>query len=127
MRKKPELPMSDWEIAAHYRQAKYPGEDIKILSQLCAVNQREIVAALRREGVEVLPKTRRMPEDGAAMELYSQGLWDEEIARRLGVYAGSVTNWRKKKGLPRNYQRGDPGKKERSPGNEGPGSVPDGE
>lgn len=37
-----------------------------------------------------------------ARELYDEGLCDSEIATGCGVSRNSVTNWRKREGLPRN-------------------------
>ena len=40
-----------------------------------------------------------------AMELYSRGLTDAEIAKQSGVRSGAVCKWRNKLGLPANKKR----------------------
>ena len=47
--------------------------------------------------------TRRIMLDHEfAMELYSRGLTDAEIAKQSGVLSGAVCRWRNKLGLPPN-------------------------
>ena len=50
--------------------------------------------------------TRRIMLDHEfAMELYSRGLTDAEIAKQSGVYVKTVSKWRNRMGLPANKKR----------------------
>ena len=50
--------------------------------------------------------TRRIMLDHEfAMELYSRGLTDVEIAKQSGVYVKTVSKWRNRMGLPANKKR----------------------
>ena len=40
------------------------------------------------------------------LELYNQGLSCREIARRLNVYTGTISNWARTRGLKPNYKKG---------------------
>lgn len=104
------LPMTDAEIEVSYLQAKMKSRQIKILSQLCVTTPDEIKAALERRGVSISRKRPpgRLPTVDYARvdELYCQGLYDAEIANRLGIAPSTVANWRKNNDLPSNFKQG---------------------
>jgi uncharacterized protein YjcR len=50
-----------------------------------------------------------------AKELYDQGLTDGRIAEAIGVSTNSVLNWRRKEGLPSNYDPKAPRKQSSEP------------
>jgi hypothetical protein len=71
-----------------------------------------------RGGMRIMPKNAErlfnLPEDNHddrnvaqqmnRLQLYQSGLNDVEIAIKLGVNPNTITTWRRRKKLPRNYQ-----------------------
>lgn len=92
--------MTDGEIRASYRQAKYPEEQIKILSQLTTKSIAEIKEIC---GLKVDKKDGRYwgwTDDDIEYLKANYHLPDREIGKVLNKNAQAVRNKRQKLGLP---------------------------
>lgn len=104
------LVMDDTEIAIHYKLAANKARDIKVLAQLCGTTEREIRSALEQVGITPCGARARKPPtkitaqmESAMYRLYADGLYDGEIAEKVGASETSVCRWRRRNGLPSNY------------------------
>lgn len=102
--------MSEGEIVRSYHQADDKKEQVRVLSQLNAVTQKEILCVLENQGVDVddikssIGRRRahkggwakRPMEEYDAMyrPLYEQGLSDTAIARAAGTSSSPIKRWR---------------------------------
>jgi len=93
------LAMTDYEIAADFRQAKNKERQIGILADLNACKKDRIINILHEKGV-----LKDMKVDVIkAKQLYDQGLTDNKIAEELGVSGEAIRQWRKGAGLKNNF------------------------
>ena len=110
------MQMSDGEILQRWNNAVDKKVHVEILADLNAVDKRTMhkkLLELGAEGVppmkerkkteETKPKAKRKPvykvDEMRAMELYSAGACDLDMAEALGVSRNTVADWRKKHDL----------------------------
>lgn len=102
------MQMSDHEILYHYNHAVDPAAQVKILAQLNAVDVPTMRNKLLDLGAVDVPaeKTSTPKRKGTvtfderrALNLYNEGLCDQDIAKELGVCRKTVADWRNKNGL----------------------------
>lgn len=101
--------MTDDEILASYRQAKYPRRQIGVLADLNACKTDEIRQHLMELGALAAPRRTGHElkfERAAALALYKRGYNDCAIARALGVSNTAIRRWRCDLNLPKNRTRG---------------------
>lgn len=89
------------ELIYRYRK----GTTITALAELSGLPRHEVLQALRFAGQEVEGTRQRTWDTDKALELYSQGKTDREIAEAVGVSRQVVYNWRQESALPINRER----------------------
>lgn len=103
------MQMTDSEILGNYRGAKNQKAQVKILADLNAVSEPEMVEKLRSLGVKVPGRAAKDLPAGVdwlrARQLYDEGQSDLEIAEQLGCSKQTLANWRKREGLHANYPK----------------------
>ena len=103
------MQMTDSEILGNYRGAKNQKDQVKILADLNAVSEPEMVEKLRSLGVKVPGRAAKdLPASVdwlRARQLYDEGQSDLEIAEQLGCSKQTLANWRKREGLHANYPK----------------------
>lgn len=102
--------MTEAEIVKYYDDLKDKETAPGIIADLCACSRSKIIQILQRNGRSV--NVRKSPTSGVysfdtnlALELYHQGLNDNEIAIRLGKHHGTINKWRTSANLPANHTR----------------------
>lgn len=94
--------LSEAEVRYRYRMADDKVAIIRVLAELTCSKQEDMMEFL---GVEK-PK-RKEPkklDHEKALKLYTQGLNDADISRRLNVSDNAVHLWRRRNKLPSNYK-----------------------
>lgn len=92
--------LSPHEVRTMYKQAKNQEQMIGTLAELTDSTKTQM-----REFLGVAKKKRTPPaklDKEKAMELYQQMYTDREIANKLGAAKTTVSEWRKRNGLPSN-------------------------
>lgn len=91
--------MSEGDVVKYYNDLKDKKGGARLIAELNAVREKEIVSILESRGVAVRRRARRGRDWSDAEALWESGATDREIGERLNIPSNAVRRWRERNRL----------------------------